>query len=177
MQRTFNGADRDPRVVPSGAEPGGEDHPRRRITGRRRPSAPEQAPAAELPFELGSLAAVRALVAGHCRRAGLTAERREDLVLAVDELACNSVRHGGGRGILRIWREPGELVCEVSDEGLRTVRPRARAAAPDAPGGRGLWMAERLCDGVEYADGPLGGALRVRMRLSSPGASARPPRA
>ena len=38
-------------------------------------------------------------------------------MLAVAELAANSIRHGGGRGILRIWRDG-------DDAGLRGPRPR-----------------------------------------------------
>jgi hypothetical protein len=37
------------------------------------------------------------------------------LVLAVDEVATNSLRHGGGRGTLRIWRDADAVVCEVRD--------------------------------------------------------------
>ncbi|MFN2503199.1 MAG: ATP-binding protein [Acidimicrobiales bacterium] len=49
--------------------------------------------------------------------AGITAGRTADLILAVNELATNSVRHGGGRGILRIWSDTENVVCEVRDQG------------------------------------------------------------
>ena len=38
-------------------------------------------------------------------------------MLAVDELAANSIRHGGGRGVVRLWTEDGALVCDVRDRG------------------------------------------------------------
>ncbi len=41
-------------------------------------------------------------------------------MLAVNELAANSVRHGGGRGELHVWHEDDALVCEVRDAGCIT---------------------------------------------------------
>ncbi len=51
------------------------------------------------------------------RPRGAGPSRRGDLVLAVDELASNSVRHGGGHGVLRLWRDDDALP-------LRGARPR-----------------------------------------------------
>ena len=31
--------------------------------------------------------------------------RQADVALAVNELSSNSVRHGGGAGTVRVWRE------------------------------------------------------------------------
>ena len=51
--------------------------------------------------------------------AGLEAPRVDDLVLAVNELAANSVDHGGGAGVLRrgvpVRRVAGRLVTTVFD--------------------------------------------------------------
>src|SRR4029077_17915103 len=70
------------------------------------------------PFTLSDLGQVRRLVGAAANAAALDDTRREDLVLAVDELATNSVCHGGGSGRLEIWRERDRLVCEVSDGGF-----------------------------------------------------------
>ena len=53
------------------------------------------------------------------RHAGteLGPDRTADLVLAVTEVATNSVRYGGGHGALRIWRDDNSLICEVRDRG------------------------------------------------------------
>jgi anti-sigma regulatory factor (Ser/Thr protein kinase) len=85
-------------------------------------------------------------------------------VLAVHELATNSVRHGGGRGTCRLWRDGAALVCEVSDRGWITD-PQAgrRRPAADQPGGRGLWLVHQLCDAVELRTSPSGTVVRVRM--------------
>ncbi|MBA2644213.1 MAG: sensor histidine kinase, partial [Solirubrobacterales bacterium] len=72
---------------------------------------------AVLSFDHGSLADVRDLVMEQAEQAGLGPARTGDLVIAAHELATNSVRHGGGNGILRVWREEDALVCEVKDRG------------------------------------------------------------
>ena len=85
-------------------------------------------------------------------------------MLAVHELATNSVRHGGGHGTCRLWRDGTALVCEVSDHGWITdpMAGRRRPAA-DQPGGRGLWLVNQLCDAVELRSSPAGTVVRVRM--------------
>ena len=73
--------------------------------------------AESLDFDASGLNTVRRLVARNAAGRGLPAERSDGLVLTMHEIAANSVRHGGGRGVLRIWREPDGLVCEVRDSG------------------------------------------------------------
>jgi anti-sigma regulatory factor (Ser/Thr protein kinase) len=98
--------------------------------------------------------------------AGLDPARTADLVLAVDEVATNSLPHGGGRGTLRIWREDGTLVCEVRDAG-RLQNPMAgrERPTPERDGGRGLWMVNQLCDLVQLRSFPDGAAVRVHVYL------------
>ena len=48
---------------------------------------------------------------------GLRRNRAADLVAAVAEVAANSIRHGGGGGTLRIWRQEDAPVCKVTDPG------------------------------------------------------------
>jgi anti-sigma regulatory factor (Ser/Thr protein kinase) len=141
--------------------------------GQEQAAAPFEAPLPEPPgrppelgFGAGSLAELRALVAEHAAAAGLDTARAADLVLAVDELATNSLRHGGGRGTLRIWRDDGALVCEVRDAG-RIEDPMAgrERPAPDRDGGRGLWMVNQLCDLVQLRAFPSGAVVRVHVYL------------
>jgi anti-sigma regulatory factor (Ser/Thr protein kinase) len=121
---------------------------------------------AELGFELVSLAEVRELVAGHAEAAGLDPARTADLVLAVDEVATNSLRHGGGRGTLRIWRDERALVCEVRDTG-RIEDPMAGRERPalERDGGRGLWMVNQLCDLFQLRSFPSGVVARLHVYL------------
>jgi len=116
----------------------------------------------ELHFETGSLAHVRAFVALQGEIALLGSEVITNLVLAVNELAANSLRHAGGRGTVRIWCEPDLLVCEVVDDG-RILEPLVGRVAPDRDqeGGRGLWMVNHLCDLVQVRSTPNGNVVRI----------------
>jgi anti-sigma regulatory factor (Ser/Thr protein kinase) len=120
----------------------------------------------ELAFTLDDLSRIRALVGARAREAGLDGPRATDLVLAVNELATNSVRHAGGGGLLRVWEEDGATVCEVRDDG-RIRDPLAGRVRPvdDRPGGRGLWMVNHLCDFVQLRRVPAGSLVRVRMNV------------
>jgi anti-sigma regulatory factor (Ser/Thr protein kinase) len=92
-------------------------------------------------------------------------ERGERLVLAVNELASNSIRHGGGRGRLLVWREADTLLCEVRDDG-HIADPLAGRRRPmiEEYGGRGMWLANQLCDLVQVRSSPRGSVVRTHMR-------------
>jgi anti-sigma regulatory factor (Ser/Thr protein kinase) len=118
-------------------------------------------------FDRGSLHEARTLAADQARRAGLSSDRSFDLVAAVGELTANSVMHGGGMGVLSVWTEPDALVAEVEDRGLIEQPLTGRLKpAPSQEGGRGLWMANHLCDLVQIRSGPEGTTIRLRMGLA-----------
>jgi anti-sigma regulatory factor (Ser/Thr protein kinase) len=91
--------------------------------------------------------------------------RTAELVLVVNEITTNSVRHGGGSGVLRMWVEDGELLCEVRDAGVieDPLAGRSRPL-PDRGSGFGLWLANQLCDLVQIRSGPDGSAVRMHVR-------------
>ena len=114
-----------------------------------------------------NLAALRHLIAGWAERESLGVERSEELVLAVDELATNSIRHGGGAGTLRFWREADVLLCEVHDRGrFQSPLVGRTRPSPEAQSGRGVWLVNQLCDLVQIRSGPAGNVVRVHMRLA-----------
>lgn len=126
--------------------------------------APLGAASAEMGFSRSSLRAVRRVVAREAELAGLSAGRREDLILAVDELTTNSVTHGGGHGNLSVWRMRTAILCEVRDQGhISDPLVGLRQPHPDRLTGRGLWVVRRLCDSVQIASSPGGTAVRVRI--------------
>lgn len=118
-----------------------------------------------LSFGLGELSEVRRRVAAAAERAGLDPRGVADLVTAASELAANSVMHGGGAGTLRLWCEGDDLLAEVEDDGL-IDQPLVGRLRPDIrqEGGRGLWLANQLCDLVQIRSGAGGTAVRLHLR-------------
>ncbi len=116
----------------------------------------------DLLFGPDDLALTRSTVIRQAIGTGMCWRRVEELGLTMHELATNSLRHGGGRGMLRVWREPGALVCEIRDAGqMGDPMVGRRKPAPSAEGGRGLWMANQLCDLVQIRSGARGTVVRV----------------
>ena len=94
-------------------------------------------------------------------------ERGADLVLAVNEVATNSVLHGGGEGDLLVWIERDAVVCELRDSG-RFDHPLAGRVRPEPGrvGGHGLWLANQVCDLVQVRSFPTGTVVRLHLRRS-----------
>jgi anti-sigma regulatory factor (Ser/Thr protein kinase) len=118
-----------------------------------------------LTFSSEDLVSVRQLVSRHARAARLAPARADELVTAVNEVATNSVRHGGGSGSLRLWQDRSSMVCEIRDKGrfhkplVDRERPLRDIAAP-----RGLWLANQLCDLVQIRSLPEGTVVRLHKR-------------
>jgi anti-sigma regulatory factor (Ser/Thr protein kinase) len=125
---------------------------------------PPRAESQELGFQGTTLDSLRAFVMEHALAAGFTTERAEELVVAVNEAATNSVRHGGGEGALRLWRDGDSVVCEVRDRG-RIDQPLVGRRRPErsTTGGHGLWLAHQLCDLVQLRSRRGGTVVRLHM--------------
>jgi len=110
------------------------------------------------------LAAVRGFVGTRAQALGLAPDRIARLLIAVSELATNTLRHTTGGGRVRVFAEPGFVVCDVADGGPAREFGREMPAA-DALSGRGLAIVERMCGDVSTATGPEGTLVRLRLRL------------
>lgn len=151
---------RDGDAVPSQAF--SDPHLVWRSVGRLAP-VPEHAAVAS--FDIDSLGVLRDFAGQHGLLAGFPPERMDDLLLVADELATNSIRHGGGSGTLALWADESGVVVEVQDEGrLRDPMAGRRVPGDDAQGGWGLWMVNQLCDLVQLHPEP--GGTRVRVHLA-----------
>lgn len=125
------------------------------------------ASARELRFAGDTLAAARQLVSLRAAEAGLSTPRMHNLVLAANEVMTNSIAHGGGGGVLLTWTDGEMLVCDIRDAG----RIDAPLIGRERPGlaqesGRGLWMANQLCELVQVRCFADGSAVRLHMRRS-----------
>lgn len=125
-----------------------------------------------------SLYRLRGSVAAHALEAGLPQRRADDLVIAAHELAANVVRHGSGRGRLRIWKHGQLLHCQVTDEGTaghhsRCDHPGSGSEAELVPGvpqwriepGHGLWLVRQLADRTSLHPGLNGSAVTISFEL------------
>jgi anti-sigma regulatory factor (Ser/Thr protein kinase) len=118
-------------------------------------------------FDFGSIGSVRRAVERHSARVGLSDPALYRFVVAVHEIVTNAVRHGGGRGRLRLWLEGHRLICRVTDAGTgipderRTPAPRPD---PGTIGGWGLWLAREGCDMLTVDSGRAGGSVITLIR-------------
>jgi anti-sigma regulatory factor (Ser/Thr protein kinase) len=154
-------------------------------------------------FDSGTLYALRAAAQAHASEAGLAEDRTDDLVISVHELAANAVRHGAGRGRLRMWKRAGALHFQVEDGGSRATagqaacggeeagpeagRENAKAAdeGPESGGnvadhwpflpGHGLWLVRLVSDQITVSSGPDGTRATVVFTLSPEDSSASSP--
>jgi anti-sigma regulatory factor (Ser/Thr protein kinase) len=123
----------------------------------------------EIAYTKETLHALRRFVLAEGLDAGLPARLADDLVLAVNELATNSVRHADGGGALRTWREGEVLVWEVRDRGWIADPLAGRQRPPrDDEGGYGLWMVNQLCELVQVRSSDAGTVIRLYVHAGRP---------
>ncbi|HZA82128.1 MAG TPA: sensor histidine kinase, partial [Actinomycetes bacterium] len=79
------------------------------------PPPPVDAETLMIAFE--TLPEIRRMVGRRAKAAGFDKTRQSDFVFVANEIATNSLRHGGGRGVFRIWRDGRALVAETNDTG------------------------------------------------------------
>ena len=90
----------------------------------------------------------------------------DDLALALHEICTNSIRFGGGRGTLSLWAQNRTLVLDIADRGRIDDLLVGRSLPPvDGLGGRGVWMANQLCDLVQIRSGGDGTQVRLHSRM------------
>jgi anti-sigma regulatory factor (Ser/Thr protein kinase) len=126
------------------------------------PPVPESATVT--PIRATELPTVREVVRAFATDAGLPAERVRDLVLATNEVATNSVMYADGDASLRVWREPRSVICEIRDRGhVADFLAGRRRPTGDGARGRGLWMANHLCDLVQLRSTTAGTIVRLHV--------------
>jgi anti-sigma regulatory factor (Ser/Thr protein kinase) len=133
------------------------------------PLAELPAPALWLRFSrTEQLATLRDFVTSQASRVGADSRSVAPFVQAVDEVATNAIKHGGGSGVLQIWTGPQTMLCEVSDNGAGLPDPLV-GQLPSPPGqlrGCGLWLARQFSDLLEVHSDPAGTTVRLHLTVS-----------
>jgi anti-anti-sigma factor len=131
-----------------------------------------------VPAEDAQLGRVRDFVVAACEEADFSERETSNTKLAVDEACTNIIQHayGGtaeGEILVRIRIEPGDLKISIHDTGKRF--DYAAIGDPDLDeyvekgrkGGLGVYLINRLMDGVEYHAGEAGNELILSKRSQS----------
>jgi anti-sigma regulatory factor (Ser/Thr protein kinase) len=128
-------------------------------------SPPASAPALTYRDDPG---AARQFARQQAQACGLPEPRLTDLVIAVGELAANTLRHTRAEGTVRVWVDGSEVICEVRDHGhIRDPLTGRRRPPADAASGHGLWVVHQVCDLVEMRSGSSGTVFRLHLALRS----------
>ncbi|MDP4504092.1 ATP-binding protein [Nonomuraea turcica] len=109
---------------------------------------------------------IRDLVRVSGRHAGLTGERLDHLVLAVNEAVTNVLDHGGAVGLVTARGTHEGITVEILDIAGRLSAGHLATARIDPTGahGFGLWVIQHLCDGVGLEQTGLGSLLSLHLR-------------
>ncbi|MGA8113879.1 MAG: anti-sigma factor RsbA family regulatory protein [Actinocatenispora sp.] len=147
------------------------------VAGFNLPLPPPPTDAAVITFgQTHELATVRAFAADEAQAAGVVGDRAAELLVAVNELATNTLVHTSGPGSLAAWTEPGLLVLQLHDTGdLRD--PLAGRIPPTDPveHGRGLLLVNAFCDLVRIHSDRDGTTVRLHIALPDASSTVRSP--
>ncbi|WP_328498503.1 sensor histidine kinase [Streptomyces sp. NBC_00414] len=150
-----------PVVITDGRQRNSPSYAPERVVERYNEPLPVPQAAEGHAFDADALPTARHFVVERAARFGLSGVRLDDLALVAAELTTNSVVHGGGTGIVHIWAEAGQVVCQVRDEGhLKDPLAGRRPSPPAQLGGRGLLLVNYLTDLVRVHTGPDGTVIR-----------------
>lgn len=102
------------------------------------------------------LAVVRQRVRECARLHGIDAGRTARFVLAVNEIVTNAISHGVPPATVTIAATDDAFRVAVHDQGAGVLPNRGGTAPPpvEQDHGRGLWLADRLCDRVDVHTAP-----------------------
>jgi len=115
---------------------------------------------ATFPARLEQVSPVVAGVVRAAEGTGLAAEDLMHLELCVEEAVVNICEYaypgGGGQVALRLWRDPGCVTVEISDNGepfdpLAVAAPDTTQSPEERPiGGLGVFLIRELMDEIRY---------------------------
>jgi anti-sigma regulatory factor (Ser/Thr protein kinase) len=116
--------------------------------------------------DTADMTGLRRLAHSYATAHGLTGERTQDLVLALTELASNSLEHAHSSATILLSNGGTRVICQVRDTGHITD-PLAghRPAPPDQLRGRGLLLVNQLADLVRIHTCPDGTTVEIQFAI------------
>lgn len=97
---------------------------------------------------------------------------RDDMHLALSEVAANAFRHGRRPVSARLWTNGVRMVCTITDRGTTFDDPLAGFVPAHgydlSRGGMGLWLARKLWDHVDLICQPRGFTVRLSTAVAVP---------
>jgi anti-sigma regulatory factor (Ser/Thr protein kinase) len=109
------------------------------------------------------LAMIRRHVLEICTSAGLDHDRCSQLGVAANEITANAIQYGGGHARVVITADITEISVEIHDRGPGILAVKPERPEPTAPHGRGLWLADQLCDSMQVSSTARGTSIRLVM--------------
>jgi anti-sigma regulatory factor (Ser/Thr protein kinase) len=120
---------------------------------------------AVLPLDGAALGDVRARLRTYLEARGVAGREAADVVLSVEEVAINAIRHSHGQKVDVLVRVDAHVVyAQVRDDGVGFRRLRRVCPDPWRAGGRGLFLVRSLMDDVTV-DCSGGALIMMRKRL------------
>ena len=129
-----------------------------------RPEDPLEASPPALEFVAPSTEAARRAIAELAAESGLEDDSADGLVLATNEILTNALIHGREPIALYGWNRPGRALVAVRDGGDGPQDPTAGllpAKCDGVEGGRGLWLAHKLCPEIALSRSEEGFTVRL----------------
>ena len=106
----------------------------------------------------------RATVNDAVTAAGIDEHRAANFVLAVTEITTNALIHADGAAHLEIITTIDSVTVEISDHGPGLPPDHiVELPLPSHARGRGLWLAEQLCDRVDVL--PTADGTRIALTM------------
>jgi anti-sigma regulatory factor (Ser/Thr protein kinase) len=156
-----------PVVVDGRRERASDTYPGRDAIGRVLDAPLTEPPGTAAGHSLrpGRLSQFRAFVRDEAGSAGLPPDRVDDLVLAANEVASNSLMYAGGGAEVRMWENLDGVVCDIRDGGTITDPLMGRVPpGDDEHDARGLWIVNQVCDLAQVRSSTTGNVVRLHMR-------------
>jgi anti-sigma regulatory factor (Ser/Thr protein kinase) len=107
----------------------------------------------------------RRFVHDYAQATGMSEGRLRNLRTAVQELVVNTVVHAGGSGLLMVWTQGRQVVCQVQDGGRITDPLVGRRAPAPAAAGHGLFTVHQVCDLVRVHRRRDGTLVRIHVNF------------